>query len=463
MKFKSIIAACFAAAAILSGCVTETDGNGGLSNGETAKLSVSIALPTTTRANDQAANTAESAVNSIDVFVFNSDGIALSTGGWTGAVAADFSAASPYTLNTDITTVSGAARIYVALNLPKDIRSGFTAAGAGYSTERALLSASETIVRMSDSSDTNFNGFCMFSGVETADLKPVTEAATNDYVNSVSLSVDRVVSKVAASMSTTATDYQSQWTGANAPKLTYTVVGFNVYNEANDSYLVLQSTTKSTLNSYSQSKAKDNKSVLSGHPADEAGRSAMDGFYVGENTSGDVGTTTHAMVATTVSVDKAAKWDATNSEVVYEAATYGAGASDVYVLRNNGISYLTNAANKQAIVDNLPGTTTTFTYTKGYVHFRVWLNKNGKNDYSIGRNEFVHVLINGVKALDGTFPGYPGDPANPSKPIDTDDSTETNNPWPEKPSDPVDGEDAALNVEISINKWTYKANSTILE
>ena len=113
--------------------------------------------------------------------------------------------------------------------------------------------------------------------------------------------------------------------------------------------------------------------------------------------------------------------------------------------------------------DAIKATFHIYRYAKSYVHFMVWLNKEGSNDYNIGRNEFIHIEVNGVRGLDGFFPGYPGDPTDPKKPIDPEDEEDPNNPDPKDPEQPVDPEPAMLVVKITVKPWTYRYNGAILQ
>jgi len=114
-------------------------------------------------------------------------------------------------------------------------------------------------------------------------------------------------------------------------------------------------------------------------------------------------------------------------------------------------------------LDGGTATSKIFTYKQGYVHFLVWLNRNGVNDFSILRNQFVHLKVNGVLSQEFLFPGYPGDPSDPTKPIDPQDPTNPQNPDVIPPTDPVDGSQAWLQVEITVMPWTYKLNDAILQ
>ena len=472
---KKILMFALAAVTMLSSCSKEDSGTTPVQGGEAAKLRVSFTIPATvvtTRA-DQAASAEESTVNTAAVYVFDANGIALSQGGFTkfgdtanGEKAITNLGSGVYTMSEDILALVGNVKIYVGLNMPASVRTA-------YGTEAALLAATAGVSFMSngEAAAADKFGFTMFTAVKTTELKDKEDAslAATDGVNVVSMTIDRVVSKVVAS-SEKAT-YTNSWT--NGTVLTYTIDGFNVYNEANTSYLVERAATyaptaTNSVNAYAVSVLKDNKTVGIGEYDTqyntEAQRLPLAGYYVGENKSNASvkGTTTHAFIATKVAVNQIAKWN--GSQVAYETSTLGAD-DDVIVIKHEGATYVTSTANKTDLLDNLTGSLA-YTYHEGYVHFRVWLNKKGNNNYEVGRNEFIHMHIESLKQLDGIFPGYPGDETNPDKPIDPESKPGGeggNNPDPIDPKDPVDGEDAALNVKITVNPWTYVKNAVELQ
>lgn len=457
MKFKSILATALAAVVAFSSCSKDENG-AGPNDGSKARMNLSFTLPQEVMSRaDQSATGKESKVNTISVFIFN-NGVAAAEGGYTNFnnIAAQFEVSGgKYTLKPDnnIKTVAGDMTIYVAINLPSP---------AAYATETALLAAFDDVADLSVD-----NAFTMFSAAYSKTLVAYDENNVAGTTNSVSMSIDRIVSKVVAT--TTANTFETTWT--NGVKLTYTIAGYNVYNEALDSYLVKQATTKSTLNGFEASYAKGNNAVMLGTygAGDPTLSTLTNGYYIGENKllPSEYGNTTYAFVATTVKPNMAAKWDAAAKTAVWSAATYTAGA-DIYVVAHEGSNYLTNvqadaidiAAEFNTITAN---SATVYTYPEGYVHFMVYLNKNGANDYTIGRNEFIHLNVKGIKALDGVFPGYPGTDGEGEKPIDPTVEDPGVNPDPKDPKDPIDGAAAVLNVEITVNPWTYKNNDTILQ
>ena len=239
------------------------------------------------------------------------------------------------------------------------------------------------------------------------------------------------------------------------------------------------------------------------------------GFYVGENYSSKNpdgagaslnGNTTYAMVATKVKINYTAAWDATDKKVVWNQipgspTNYTTGTETLYVVeatvRETGkieTFISTIEADAEAIIDGLedmrhppvsnpdadaiPGngdemieypvyssvSTVPYVYKESYVHFLVWLNRDGFNDYNVGRNQFIHVNVTGVTGMDGNgnniFPGYPGEEDDPSKPIDI--TKNDNNPDPKIITGKIEGGKALLKVVITVKDWIYRENGGVL-
>ena len=392
--------------------------------------------------------------------------------------------------------------------------------------------------------------FTMF-GQAMASGKP--EITLNEYVEGndltlteVPVSVERVVSKVVGTTQASAFSAVKQGVDAIVPaaadyavwtkpaaaaglQLIYTIQSYNVYNEMSESYLAYQAGKSVWASIYDdlQSYFKDlagntaafelgtstgkNKVIgddrvyditASNHQTTSAvdpTLAELEGFYIGENYSNKnpnatnlsrKGTTTYAMVATTVSTNKIATWDESVvgdnvSKVAWSNAPGDRteGTEDLFIVRAfNGVTNVeeiyisTDSTEAKQINNNLYNTVTTdgeamegdrsnavysssqwFTYLDSYVHFKVWLNRDGFNDYNIGRNQFVHLHVTGIVGMDGNgnglFPGNPGDPDDPKKPIDPDGDV---------PDEPVDGNRAKLKVVITVKDWTYRFNGGVL-
>lgn len=464
----------------MSNCAKGPNEVGPSQEGKPARFGLSFTLPTdaATRAT-QMANSTESKVASITVFVFDAGGRAMEIGGYTHFGGEDLTAAFSNGPNMNdpnyvlreayyIESIAGTARIYVAINLPNP---------QAYATEAALKSVWDEVADLSVA-----NNFTMLSEAEVTTLVPYI-TGDSASVNHVDVNVGRVVSKLVA----TARLNPMLGSGpfATGIGLRYNILSYNVYNEALDSYLVKQATTRSTLNDFDSSYAKGSK-TLTQYNTDEQQQpylSGLDCFYIGENNSklatgagglSRVGKTTYAMVTTKVTVNKNAVWnDATG--VVEWTGTGNTTSPDIdlYIIKTTieGVDYTyicTSESASDAIKTGLGGkgiAATSFKYPESYVHFLVWLNKDGLNDYNIGRNEFIHLQIMGIRNIDGfgngIFPGYPGEEDDPEKP--TDPTGDTNNPDKKDPEDPVDGAPAMIQVHVTVLPWTYKLNQAILE
>lgn len=462
---------------VFASCSKEDNGVGnGPAEGPAARMGMSFTLPqqAVSRAlgygdgDDVNASTAESAVKSVSVFVFQS-GVAAQTGAAThfNNIATQFTEASgKYTLKSDynIKTVSGASTVYIAVNLPAAMQKT-------YSNEAALKAVFGDVAAMSNAT----TGFTMISDAESVNLKTYDAADAAATTTTVTADVSRIVSKLVAS--STAATYKATWT--NGVELTYSIEAYNVYNEALDSYLIGQGTTKSTLNTFDASYLKGATAPANGNnpvalnPADlTALLAANTEYYIGENKQlpSQYQNTTYAFVATTVTTNKVAKWNSSTEVVDWETADYSS-IKDVYVVScKDGATYITNVEADATEIGTELNTlesdasfATVYTYKAGYVHFMVPLNKYADNDYRIGRNEFIHLNVTGIKTIDSVFPGYPGDEDDPEKPVDPTDKTPGVNPDPHDPTDPIDDEPAVLNVVITIKPWIYKDNSTILQ
>ncbi len=484
----------------LSGCQKGEPGNGG--NGATtdSRMGLTLELPANffapeSRADQDATFSDETNVNTVHVWVFNADGTPAAPGGYTLLNRADFTpvanalGANVYTLAEDKyfeVKASAKPRIYVGVNVPSDVLVALSA------TEASLLAAIDNVADMAGA-----DNFTMFS--ELVNNVVLKSYITGDpsTVTEVPVSVGRVVSKVVATTETATieptlvgTETKAVFNTTAGVELIYDVVEYNVYNEALDSYLVEQATTKSTLNDFDASYAKVNKTigVLAADEFDtDAERNATltglaNRFYIGENksTAADpngisrVGKTTYAFVATKVRVNKLAEWDATLNENAGGMKWVAVGAEGETTVGNEDLFIVTLKDDKGTPI---PGTyicdteglatiedtgieCSYYTYTQSYVHFLVWLNHISTNKADIGRNQFIHLHVTGVTGAEGSFPGYPGDPTDPKKPIDPTD--EDNNPDPKIPTDPIDPTPSKLKVVVTVKPWTYMYNGAVL-
>jgi hypothetical protein len=460
--------------------------------GTASNLSISFQVPATKLADGDVLTStpAESTINNISVFVFESDGSLCATGGFTPLTLADFDVTgSLYRLKDVkfIETLSGTKRIYVGANLPASV-------GMFSGNEAALLAITSSVASMSAGSGT----FAMFSDVVTATLAADDVNTVAKESTLVPISIKRVVAKVITTTTSTDSKFTVNWTDTNAPlQLVYTVKTFRPIVAAQTSFVApnywslggiaktypgiapTPSAPSAPFVAFA-TEASKSEVVPVGVIAD-ANLADQPGFYIGENYPVDAtgtpaalnGNTTYVYVTTTVTANMAASWDGT--QVVWTSITpYGGGTGDIYVVSMKGNEYVTDTkAKADAIAIGLGFDTVTpannaagegiFTYKAGYINFVAWLNKNDMNNYAVVRNEFIHVKVTGIKAQNFFFPGYPGNPLDPSKPTDPTIPTDPNNPDPIKPTDPVDGGTAWLDVDVTVMPWTYRVTEQPLQ
>jgi hypothetical protein len=502
-NMKKLFMAAAVMAMAFTSCNDDVNNNGENGNGsgdEKASMSLSFKMPASnfTRApipadgGNLTATLEESTVKTVTVFVFEPNGNLASLGGFTHFANLDLfdtSVTGVYTLlpAEQIETTTGTKRIYVGVNLPT-VLTGFS------DNEAALLEATADIAGAAGTGMAADNNFTMFSDVQVVDLKANTDAVETTPENIVKVSVRRVVAKVVASTgaSEVATDPAGQFTKewfkdeATSLELVYSVKNFRVFQHTEQSYIApnywsnglaktlpgLADTPLNTTGDVFSDFATDQATTavtIGAHPTTAETLVALDGFYIGENypmlngvPAAQNGNATYIMVATTVTANLYATWvdddaasaDPTIGHVEWVAAggTYGGGVvdSDIYVIKAaDGKHYVTNDEDQaNAILAGTNGATTGVIqlYKDGYVHFQVFLNKNDSNDYSVLRNDFIHVKINDIMVNDYVFPGYPG--------LEVE---------PEIPEEPVDGENAYLQVEVTALPWTYQQNDTVLQ
>lgn len=480
MKKLQVLALAALVAFGFASCAKDNAGNGNnvVGNGETAQMGLSFSVTTNeTRADaDQTATALESKINTVTVFIFDANGDRVKTGSWNPFTLTDFTPddvdnPTTWTLKNSITTEygNGTIKVYVATNLP-------AAYDKEYASVNDLLEQTADVVNIIDASTTQATtatatnaGFVMFTEEKVHTLNA-------ESVTTLEASLGRVVSKVVTTWPGAGVNFQNQWN--NGPLLTYKVEKFNVYNDAYATYLPENTNTLSTLFDFDESYAAHKNvtaTVYTGAGAEDPNLTDLLGIYVGENDSvladpqGDktsrVGFTTYAMVQTSVKLDRVAKWvtEKTENSVTVPAhvewTTNGTPGfvtdddDDLYLVAFEGMNYITNVEDDAREIATYLGADGIVTYPKSKVHFRVFLNRGGDNVYVVGRNEYIHVNVEGIKPVNGSFPGWPGTPDDEEKPT----------PPEEDPFTPIDPEKAELLVKIDVLKWNYKPNNVTLE
>lgn len=374
---KSFIIASSAVIVSALGCTTNSNVDEGLyGNGELAALRMSISMPMIreTRADYDKINATEgeSAVSTISVYVFDSAGNAAATGAYTALSVTDFVEPTSGTLwemdnqstKCPIVTVAGAMRIWVGVNAPAAVRKSFD-------TEAALLAEYSAISGMVGNGSTTF--FTMFSNAKETTL---VQAGANDYVNSVAIEVDRVVSKIIASVDgpVAGVSWPVTWESGGTPTVTYKPAHWRVMQWAQSSYVAphynvklwntdasqtgFAETYKGALADYDTSVATGTQLSFAtiGATQPVAGNDYVaggTGRYIGENASREEvgmqiakkGNTTYAFISTTVTVDKQAVWNTGDEVIEWETKNYGfgvTGSEDIYLVRIDGVDYLTS-------------------------------------------------------------------------------------------------------------------------
>ncbi len=456
-----------------------------------ATLSLSFRMPgAATRAvngGDIEAVEEESTVNSITVFIFDSNGLPAAEGAIKKLDAED-DFEDPvdglYEMKPGlglITTTAGVKRIYVGVNLPLSLN-------GPYASESDLLDATAAVTALSDDAA----GFVMFSEA-VLEKNLVASPATNTAL----IDVSRVVSKVVASRSDDPEDFKVIWPGELT--MTYSVQHFYVMNDATASYAVpnfymtgrpkcyTDFAASSVINTAAGSTA-EHKELFEGVPddADFADMGRDECFYIGENGREETGqsiksNTTYAVVSTKVTITHSAK---VAGEAIEYATFEGSADDDIYIVKTSRKEYVAaSKADALEIMEFLgeltePVSSELYIYPGSWVHFHVWLNRYAKNDYAIKRNQFVHLKVDGVngQANPGDFPGIPGTVEDSSKPIDIlnpEDPDDEDEALPfdedddratdlDDKDDPIEGDPAGLLVNVQILPWSYFENNAKL-
>ncbi|MCD8186618.1 MAG: Mfa1 family fimbria major subunit [Rikenellaceae bacterium] len=511
----------------ITSCSKDNKDGPGPGDGTEAQFKISLTLPPTvagavaaapgSRA-DHEATAAESKIADVYIFVFdqqgNMPGDAAKGRFGPLSLTADFTlrtnTTNVFDMNDPVTTTSGIKTIYVVANLEEN---GINTVG----TELQLLTRIENVHARG-----NNGGLIMYTTGTPPELSTIVFVGStgtdltpksSGQENTVEVDIERSVSRV---ITTSPSTFVEDWT--SAAKMTITVKNFLVAQDAFTSYLgenffpapngnrvktriadVQQSAWNTVLNLY------DPDDYISTHggsrdindyyipigldPGSEPARAALPCFYIGENASNTPEAvaqhenTTYAWIQTQLTTNFSAT--VVNDEIVYTGGGIQEN-TDFYMVRVNGVrDYICWSANLDNVRSNLsakyPGNVVTYKFPKGFVYYRVFLNKvnesgtplGPEDKYNVYRNQFIHLDIQGLN-VDGDAPGgfgggYPGDGDNPEVPIDplkeNDPADPENpvNPNPHKPDEPIDEEDATLKVNITVKPWTYSPNGVILE
>ena len=417
-------------------------------SGEKAALDLVISFPAATKAADSNASAADTKVTDVTVFVFNDNG---SFAGMNGGnvpvtfVPADFTintATNTYTLveGKRITTTAGPVKIYVGINLPAALKS--------MATENALKA--EYAAGISVLADAT-NGITMLSAVKPATLKAQEAGSTPTLAsNKVAVTVERLVSKVAARQATSTT-------GPFANGFTVAADQFSVGNIATHIYPVQRIENSVLVTPMKNSTAVGNLVALNAS-ATSVTDAAFRSFYVSEHRPSINNLrreATYAVVRGAITFTGFAYVDAGVIKVD-GTPTLPAAGGKIYMVRDNVAGNATyfckDLSDASLVVGRLTNATIheyiVATDGKVYCFYYIFLNKTETDALAVYRNQFFDISVGNVTGM-----GYPGDPVNPDKPA-------TVIPDPDVPVIPTA---AYLEVVVDVKEWDYKPINTTLE
>ncbi|MCD8103155.1 MAG: Mfa1 family fimbria major subunit [Alistipes sp.] len=504
MKIRSIMVAALAALT-LAACSSDGEKGGGTDpeEGVETSFTFSLTLPKTlTRAGDtQIGNDAENAIgDDIYIYVFNTDGTPV------GAGYDDFVKVSlkndftetvtgTFVLNEKLKTKSGDKKVYVAANLVSSEYANFaTTAPANETVLQEVVDVEDDILNTTGSTLTSIS----MIGMTNAKL------AVSDYDNVVAVGLERAVSKVITTMETSlsSTTLTADWESLGAGDLSVEVQEFFVVQDAwvshfaqkynsngyRTSYLATASSWADAIHPYDYYVNSGNyNSSTNSYEIDyrtigsdnATSRQHIEGFYVGENVANNendvarYGSATYVYIKTQLALANGA--EIVSNAVSYTGSPITAGDS-FYLIRTNGFDDIICEDDdniRDDIMDYLkteegfdPQDIKYYYYPDGYVYFRVFLGRqnSGVEKYNVYRNEFHHVLIEGLGIEPGDFgKTYPGRDDDSETPIDpNEDDGKNPNPPDEGGETPIDEDDATLRVSISVKEWDYKADNLTL-
>ncbi|MCD7976880.1 MAG: Mfa1 family fimbria major subunit [Tannerellaceae bacterium] len=419
-----------------------------------------------------------------------------------------------YTMVEELKTTSGLKTIYVIANMGENEISL-------YADETQLLERIENVhksgtgtgglIEYTDATPPALNAI-VFAGSETADLKSVSSGTPNSPVG---VNIERTVSRV---ITTSPASFAVRWGSTTTDDMTVTIskyfiaqdaykstVGQNYFDAPNDDRKKTlisgadQNDWGDIINLYDPddyigtgAADLDEKYVdIVPNPATEAARVALPGFYIGENATNTPdkvaqhGNTTYAWIQTQIALTNTAVVNAAGDAIEYTGPALTAGTV-FHLIRVRGVrDYITTAANATAVYNYLnaaeryEGSVSNFPYPGGNLYYRVFLNQTGTtaspitadDKYNVYRNMFVHLDVTAVNVNPndpgGFGGGYPGDPNDPNVPIDpftpNEDPDNPVNPNPHSPEEPIDEDEATLQVNITVEPWTYSPNGVVLQ
>lgn len=464
-------------------------------DGDQARVGLTLNFPTsmTKAANDENATANEAAVSSITVFIFESDGSHADGSpanypGGAGVIGDYFYITvdgnnNKYKLIEPIETTEGTKKIYAAVNLPVALQTMNEDQLKAAQTTSGLVTS--VFVTSSESSEVS-----MISAVEEENLKAYEGNDATD-INTVTLTVERMMSKIAVTENGSVTTHENTKAGG---KFYITPNAFTVGNIPNKIFPI-QKIVNSKLVTPGLT-IDDSGNPVPTHPilptsdyilrdninAKSSLTPAKNAFYVPEHApSNSRYDATYAVVRAEFTFEQLVEDVESDGTIKLQTAFSDFTdftANVVYVVQNSLYTYFCET---QALAEDVQDALTDAKINKFhrdvndvagggekfYAFYYVFINNDMYNDnyhnndrLALYRNTYYDILVNGVDGLgvpgnNGTVPGDGDDePYNPptTPPVDDEDDP-----------DPVYGELAKLLVEINVKPWVYRAPEVTLE
>ncbi|MDR0961523.1 MAG: Mfa1 family fimbria major subunit [Mediterranea sp.] len=434
------------ATAGLSSCQNEIP-NGGNDNvqGEETYMALNIAFPQSaqTRATaDENATADETAVKTVDIFIYDAAGIYESVTSFDDSKLGDYftqgtgTTDNLYTAKTAVKTTTGQKKVFVAFNLPASIKSGLITAGS----IKALSEVGQTITTAQISDGTGVNtgkAFVMCNKVitttaEALEATTITDATDPKFPkkNQVEVTVARLAAKVTVQKAATVaveTELQGDF---NMDNLKFGIDNFNqkvflLQNQEKSGAAFLYKDPNWSLTGWNTKQwdastfYPDFATGSLTYAAVAANGTTIDklaALYASENTSEKPvlqGMVTRLVVKAQFKPAKVWKAKAAPTggkatlDELFEEATPDNYATFFRVIGSDGKLYYT-AADPKAEVEKttfltLVGAAGDTEYVDGYCYYDLWLNSH--SDEATGlygqslRNEYYSYTINSIKRL----------------------------------------------------------------
>lgn len=436
---KKLFVAALAAVTVFASCSKEDNVARTISEeGAKTTMGLAISFPQTRAADASNATADEVTVKDVTIFIFNTDGSA-STGNGEVRAYADFTPKgnNVYALNENkrISTTAGGKHIYVGINLPTALK--------GMASEDALKAAWQFNMASDLTAST---GFAMMSPVANETLA-AQEADTTPTANQVTVSVERLVSKVGVRQGTGST-------GTFAHAFTITPDKFAVGNLATKMFPIQQLTGTKLMTPMVNSTAVNALVALN---TGSTANKDLAVYYVPEHrpASNLRGEATYAVIRGKIAVENFARVDA---GAIVTDVTPGISAGDeVFVVRAEaGDVYICEDLTAASAVQDKLTDANIYKYIADsnadlYCFYYVFLNNDAAlndNQLAVFRNQFFDITVGAIKGI-----GFPGDETDPSVP----------EPEIPDPEIPIIETDAYLEVIVDVAPWDYKAITVPLE